>query len=380
MLSALFFGVFAAASYQSIYLMEIGMSGQQIGCGMALGSLAGLIVLPVWGMLSDYLGSSRKIFMLCMMMCGILFFLFPGIAKSVYPYVVWIYGYVILTVIFKQPANAMLDSWTVSELAGSALGYGTVRKWGSIGYSVVSVILGIVIGKYVKTDTAFYLVLAFVVPILFLSVQKEQKKERRKSGKKEKPDLKKIWKNQTFLVYLIYTLGLNIYLSVTLIFMGYILEAAGCPATLIGVMTGYRALMEILSMQFCEKMRQRFSLTAMLLISGILFAAEQLWYGQYHGMWMLFPAMTFSGLAGGIFYSMGPSYIYEVSDPQVRNTAQSLGAVTLSLTGIAGTALGGSVIEKAGIHALTNGCGIFILMLTVMFGIYNRKQWKKVTA
>ena len=71
LLSALFFGVFAAASYQSIYLMEIGMSGQQIGCGMALGSLAGLIVLPVWGMLSDYLGSSRKIFMLCMMMCGI---------------------------------------------------------------------------------------------------------------------------------------------------------------------------------------------------------------------------------------------------------------------------------------------------------------------
>ena len=133
-------------------------------------------------------------------------------------------------------------------------------------------------------------------------------------------------------------------------------------------------------MQFCEKMRQRFSLTAILLISGILFAAEQFWYGQCHGMWMLFPAMTFSGLAGGIFYSMGPSYIYEVSDPQVRNTAQSLGAVTLSLTGIAGTALGGSVIEKAGIHALTNGCGIFILMLTAMFGIYNRKQWKKVTA
>lgn len=371
---ALFFCAFAATSYQSVYLMDIGYTGQQIGVGTSLGSLAGFLVLPLWGMLSDHLGSSRKIFMVCMLVCGMLFPLLPTVVKLSYPAVIPMYVYTVMIVLFRQPANAMLDSWAISELSKEDIGYGAVRMWGSIGYSGVSFFLGIVIGKVVGMQFAFYSILLFVIPLLILCFRRKESGGISEKEEKTKPDFKALIQNKTFLVYLLFTIGLNIYLSVTLIFMGYVLEAAGCAATMLGVATGYRALIEIISMQMCVKLRQKITLTVMLAISGIQFGLEHLLYAQSKGIIMILAAMTLSGLAGGIFYSIGPGYIHKVVAPSVRNTAQSLGAASLAFTGIMGTAVGGNVIEFAGIHTLTNGCAIIIFMLTLIFITYNRKS------
>lgn len=343
------------------------MTGQQIGMGTSLGSLAGLLVLPVWGMVSDYLGSSRKIFMLCMAACAVLFPLLPSVVKLSYPAVIPIYVYMVIVVFFRQPANAMLDSWAIGELSRDDIGYGAVRMWGSIGYSAVSVFLGIIVGRVVGMQFAFYCVLLFAIPLLILCYRRKEQIIADKKEKKEKPDLQTLFQNKSFLVYLLFTIGLNIYLSVTLVFMGYILEAAGCAATMLGGVSGYRAMIEIISMQVCVRLRKKAALTVMLAISGLLFGVEHLLYAQSKGIIMILAAMTLSGLAGGIFYSIGPSYIHKVVSSSVRNTAQSLGAASLSLTGIIGTAIGGTVIEFAGIHTLTNSCGIIIFILALIF-------------
>ena len=62
-----------------------------------------------------------------------------------------------------------------------------------------------------------------------------------------------------------------------------------------------------------------------------------------------------SGLAGGFFYSLGPSYIYEIVPDDVKSTAQTVNAMDLTLVSIVGSAVGGYVIEHWGVNVLTAG-------------------------
>ncbi len=367
LVSALFFAAFAAASYQSVYLMELGLTSSQIGVGTSIGNLTGLIMLPIWGFISDKVGSPKPLFLLCMVANALLFLVFPLYAAKTVVYVWPLYPYIAFTTVFRQPANSLLDSWIVGETTPKGIGYGNIRMWGSIGYAVVSLLLGLVIGKLMPTYSAFFFLAAFCVPLVAFCLKMPATAKTGK-GEKKKVPLKLLFSNGRFYIYILYTIGLNIYLCVTLIYMGYILEHAGCDKTLIGVVTGVRALMEIISMRASNVLHRRWPIKWILCLSGLLFGAEQLLYAQCSGLISCLGVMVLSGLAGGIYYSMGPVYIHEIVDPAVKNTAQSISGMSMAATGIIGTLIGGKAIEAYGISTLTTACGCLILALTAIFG------------
>lgn len=95
--------------------------------------------------------------------------------------------------------------------------------------------------------------------------------------------------------------AVSIYLSITVIFLAYILEYAGCSPSLLGLVVGWRALMEIISMTISSRVIHRFSFPWLLTISGFLFMLEHLSYIFAHGLPSLLVIITFSGLAGCSF-------------------------------------------------------------------------------
>jgi PPP family 3-phenylpropionic acid transporter len=366
LIEILFFSIFAITSYQTVFLIEIGLTGSQIGILSSLGAVIGMAALPVWGMAGDRMRSAKIIFTICIAATSLMYVLFPVMGKAFQGNPLPFYFYVPLIYLFRQPANPLLDSWAVSSLAPRNISYGTVRRWGSLGFSVVSLLLSAVVGKYISTSAAFYCITFLILPLVFICLSAKGGED--DSGRKaERPGPQKLLGNYSLITYLIYTLGLNIYLAVTLIFMAYIMAYAGCSASLLGLVFGFRALMEIVSMSAAGRLRKRLPLSVIMIIPGILFGTEHLLYQYCNGIISLLAIMVLSGLAGGIFYSMGPSYVHEIVAPEVRNSAQALSGVIMSVTGIVGTLSGGCIIDAYGVQTLTTGCSVLIFLLTLGF-------------
>lgn len=387
-INAMYFAIVAVTTYQTVYLQEAGLSSSQIGSIVAAASFLGLLVIPVWGIVSDMLHSAKIPFLLCVLVMSALYFAMPILERGKKGSVVFFGVLIPVIYLFKQPTNSMLDSWSISELTPLKVGYGQVRMWGSIGFALVSAILGVTAGKVINVSFLFYLMLPFAV-IMYLVGRKtsaspkslkwgklksrmdagENRRKEKKRISREKVPVGKLFENPSLMTYLIYALGLNIYTSVTLIFMPYILAAAGCKPEQIGLVTGFRALMEILSMYAGSRLAGKVALRYIMILPGILFGMEQMFYRFAGNLFHILLIMVLSGLAGGIAYSLGPSYIYEIVPKEVVSTAQSCNAMILTITGIIGSAAGGYIIRVWGIYTFTTGCAVLIGCLTVFFAV-----------
>lgn len=366
----LFFAAFAIASYQTVFLQEMGLSSSRIGMIMSIGSVISLVTVPIWGMISDFLHTAKGTFLVSVTGTSILYSVLAFSGNAMKGKMLFFYFLIPCIMLFKQPSNSMLDSWCISELSPKGISYGKVRMWGSIGYSLVSMVLGAVVGIVIDAGNIFYFMLPISLALIWVCIGGQKSKDTHEKKTKEcnqKAQVGTLLKNQAFIVYLVYSFGLNIYLSVTLIFLPYILTASNCQPGQIGLVTGIRALLEICSMYFGSRLIKQISLRYVMILPGVLFGLEHLLYQFSENLAEIVLIIVLSGLAGGFTYSLGPSYIYEIVPEEVSATAQACNAMMMTLVSIIGTAAGGYIINLWGIHALTTGCGVLILGLTVMF-------------
>ena len=322
LIEAFFFAIFAAASYQTSYLMEVGLTSAQIGLVTSVGTAVALLVLPLWGAAGDRVGSARRPFLFCLVATTVFYFFLPAFGRLFSGWFPAFFLYLPLLSSFKQPANALLDGWAVGQLAPRGIGYGSVRMWGSIGFSVASFLFGLAAGNGAGTGWIFYCTPVFLLPLL-VCARGLPAVGGGEGAPRGHPAPGQLLKNRRFLAYLCYTVALNLYLAVTSVFMAYILVYAGCSDSMLGVLFGFRALMEICSMRLAGSLRKRLSLAALLTGSGLFFGVEHLLYRFAHGLPALLGIMVLSGLGGGIFYGLGPNYVYEIVPEGSKNTAQS---------------------------------------------------------
>ena len=385
LIEALYFGIFAITSYQTIFLQGEGLSSAQIGLIVSVASIVGLIASPIWGIIGDTMHSARVPFLISITVVTLMLAVMPILGRNASRGMLFFLIYIPVVFIFKQASNAMLDAWCIGALAPKGIGYGSARMWGSIGYSLVSLLMGGVVGIYLSVGAAFLMMLPLLAVLLLIGARVEpdgkavgEEAKEEKQASRQNGVLKELFGNQRYVAYLVFAFGLNIYLGVTLVFMPYILAAANCNPSQIGIVVGFRALMEICSMIVGTRLSRKIATRYLMIVPGILFAVEHLLYAHAAGLAGILMLMAFSGLAGGLYYSLGPYYIYEIIDPKVANTAQAINAMDLTLVSIIGSAVGGIVIAKWGIHALTTGCGFLILALTILFSgcVFLRKTPK----
>lgn len=331
----LFFAFGSLLSYQTVFLKDtLGLSSAEIGSLTAGCAVISLAFIPLWGVLSDKLRSARVVFGLCMAgaAAATLLFSFLGAGLPAAPALIFLL--LLLKYLFQQPTNSLLDGWAISELAPHGVAYSRVRVWGSVGFASFCLLLGLTVGKVLSVRMAFRLCAALG---LALAAWTFAQRGGAASGVEAKPGLRdflRLLKNKKFLMYLLFSIGPNIFVGVTLVYFPYVLELAGVSTDRIGIFTGLRS-----------------------------------------GMAPIFVSMTLSGLAGGVFYGMGPAYIHSIVPAALQNTAQTLAAFVTTLVAVGGSFLGGRLISRFGILALTRGCGAVMLALSALF-LLSQALWR----
>lgn len=143
---AFYFFHFAALSclipYLTIYYESCGISCRQIGILAALPSFVSLIAAPLWAGVGDRWGRHKQLvlFLLAASMAAV-----AGIASG--RRFVTLMPIIALFALFLSPIMPMIDNTTLEVLDDKRLHYGRQRLWGTIGWGVMSPIIGFLIDR-----------------------------------------------------------------------------------------------------------------------------------------------------------------------------------------------------------------------------------------
>lgn len=365
----LFFAFGSLLSYQTVFLKDVlDLPSASIGSLTAICAIISLAFIPLWGVLSDKLRSARVVFGLCMAGASIATLLFSFLGAYLAATPALIFSLLLLKYLFQQPTNSLLDGWAISALAPCGIDYSRARVWGSAGFASFCLLLGLTVGKVISIQTAFQLCAGLGLALAAWTLVQRDGHIADSGKKPNRSDFFQLIRNKKFLMYLLFSIGPNIFVGVTLVYFPFVLEQVDVSANRIGIFTGLRSVVEVLTMLILVALlSKKINVGYLVVLPGIFGGIEHLLYGSAPGAAAVFASMTFSGLAGGVFYSLGPAYIHSIVPVALQNTAQTLAAFITTLVAVGGSYLGGRVIARFGVLALTRGCGVLMLLLSTVF-------------
>lgn len=126
--------------YLPLYLQSKGYSASEIGLLMMIGPFISIFAQPFWGYVSDRFNSMRNIVFLLwsLSLLGSLgLFLTKGFGLTL--------GFILMLYFFLLPSIPLIDNLVVKSTAQRGMSYGSVRLWGSIGFSGVALISGLLL-------------------------------------------------------------------------------------------------------------------------------------------------------------------------------------------------------------------------------------------
>ena len=114
-----------------------------------------------------------------------------------------------------------------------------------------------------------------------------------------------LFKNYYYMAYLVFAIALNIPLNCSYTFMPYLIKSVGADPSLYGILTGYKALMEIPMLILMVHLRKRFRMPHIIVAAGIFYVLEMTLYSFAGNFAHLFFIITFQGIGGGLFIGEG---------------------------------------------------------------------------
>lgn len=151
------------APYVNPYFKQIGLNGTQIGLLMAVPPLASMISPPLAGAFADLTGRRRDVLRTLMVAAALGFVgmlntqAMPGLLTCMI-----MYG------LFYSPLVPMLDSITFDHLGERRELYGTFRVWGSLGFIVGALFVGLLVPR-IGLQSWMYVYIAAVLAAFLIT-------------------------------------------------------------------------------------------------------------------------------------------------------------------------------------------------------------------
>nr|MBC9201457.1 MFS transporter [Paenibacillus sp. PL91] len=332
------------STFFAIYLQSIGMSTMEIGTLMAGGPVVSIIANPLWGFLSDRLRNIRRsliIMLMGSMLIMQLVFLFES-------YTI-IYTSMLFFFFFQMPLFSQTNSLILNSIEGTGLNFGAFRLFGSLGWALMAVSAGPVIGQIgIERLWIIYTVMMLISLGFAFTLPKGEVKGAAPAGK---VNYRSMFVNRTFLLFLIIGLVISIPNSMNTTFISLYIKEMGGEASLIGWSAFWSSIFEIPIFLLLDRYLKKNAKTMVLclIVISTLFAlrwflmshadsAEQIIYIQ------VLHCLTFGG-----YYYIGTQLTVLLVPAEFRASGQAVYALTWGgLSGIAAGLVGGWVFEQSG--------------------------------
>ena len=373
--NSIFWFSWSFGSYQTIYLQEVGFTASQLGLLNALTSILSIASVSFWGMVSDRIGSLRKV-LITVLVGGVgLFALIPLIPAGL-PYSTALFFCLVpLVYFFRGSMSTYAENLLVRNSNELRLNYGLLRSVGSFLFMIGSFTISFLLPT-VGVASTFWLTALLTVPAIVLTFfAREPDARPPKKGEKQKLNLGELFQNKAYVSLLFFGLLLYIATSCEGTFLPYFMADAGVPSERYGIFMGWRALLEIPFLLLMVRLRRRFPLRVLVMGPPILMGLECLFLGLWaDSFWSMLLCCTFYGLGNGLLIGSSLNYVYELAPAHLKASAQAFFSAVSSVAGILGNLVGGVVYDAVGAKGFyLLVAGVFLLS----FGVFALTQRKR---
>ena len=345
-LSGIYWFVAALGCYQTLYLQSIGFTASNMGILNALCSCIGIAAMSFWGIYADSRNSVRRAELLLLLGCMVFYSLMPFV-QTVFGNVLWPYFILCpICVLFRNPVGTFHENLIVRNCNELRLNYGRIRSFGSILFAISATFLVVLI----PVKATFWVYGLCLIPVMVLTALARDPKGsqlNKKTG--THVPLSELFKNRTYVLFLIFAFLFYIGVNFEGAFIPYYMKEVGIDTSKYSYLLAYRAVFEVPFLLLMVKLRHRFPLRKLILVSPVLMCLECLGFGLVVKSWpMMLLFASFFGLGNGMFIGTSLNYVYEISPDDAKASAQAFFASTSQIAAILGNLVGGFILDAVG--------------------------------
>jgi PPP family 3-phenylpropionic acid transporter len=359
----------ALMPFLPIYFGLRGYSSSQIGLLMMFGPFVAIFAQPIWGYLSDRYHTSKLIIFV---LWGLTITSSVGIfTTNGYG---WAFLFMLLLYFFMQSSVPLLDSITIKSTLAAGMSYGSVRLWGSIGFTSVAICSGYVLDRLggIEYVSVFYWLL-WILPLGLLVFLNDQKG----SGSKiSLSTLSSIVKNRPFLWFLTLVFLLMIPHRMNDGLFVLYLKDLGLNDSMAGWAWAFAALSEIPTFALLSRHMHRFHELALLGMVAVLYTIRWTLYAWITDPTVLIFMQAMHSVTFAVFWIVSVQYAVRLVPDEMRSTGQALlSAVFIGLAGIVGGFVGGFIKDHWGGHTMYMfGAVLTAIAAVLLFGTHMQSR------
>lgn len=326
--------------FLAVYFKSRGLTYIQTGIAFSLVSLVSIIVQPLMGYIADKYLSKSKIVLINMFACSALIYLHI-FANSFYSVALA----TISLIFFQGSIMSILDAYCydISDKVPE-VDYGQIRLMGSIGFAVLSLILGGLIQNFDINISFFLYSGLFIVSALILSgigYKSSQHTVRPSSF-----DILEVLKNYKFILFVLSVMLLNVALQAHSNYVAMLIEATGGNVANLGFVWFASALSEIPAFFFGAKLLKKYGVLNIYIIALVLYIIRML-LSAYSTNYNVVIAIQFmQSITYPLYLFATMQYINVIVPDKIRASGITmLSSLGFGLGGLIGNLGGGFILQ-----------------------------------
>ena len=345
------------APFVGIFYRNLQLSGSQLGILFAIPMLCIILVGPVLGWTTDRLGGHKLVLASAAVLCALAALL---ISRATTFEALW--PRAVLFGLCFAPLMPLMDGIALSVSQRTAIAYGRIRTWGSVGYIAMSFIVGAWLGSAVS-NAFFYVQAACLVLTALLVAASFPRIGARLAHTHAPVDRAAILNNKPLRVLLLTQLVLALANTSVLNYVSIFMASMGATPRLIGLAISLMAVSEVPILFSAARLNQLLSPQRMLALAIAIYIVRYVLLSLAPSPLWVLPVQLLNGISFGLFALSAPRLAHELAGGEtLAATAQSLLASAAAIGGITGTLITGALLDYIEIHQ------IFRVMAVVAIG------------
>ncbi|MFP4019973.1 MAG: MFS transporter [Halanaerobium sp.] len=367
----IFYITMAAFGYFNIYFQDAGLDSFQIGLVNAIPRIFALLLMPFWGILTDYFHENKKVLLITLVGTLATVFLFPQTTSfKILMLLMFFYT------LFQNPIVPLSDSLLLDYLGDDAHNYGKFRLWGSAGYMLSVSVLGYFLEATSSTNLFYVYALVLILSIFLL---KFLPKSKRQIEVLEPGDFKKIFKKKRLLYFLLFVFILQTTMNANYSYFPLYIVAHGGGEFLVGIALTISSASEILAFFFSDKIIKKNNISKIIAVISIGFVLRWLMLSCFPYNPIILFSQLLHSVTFGLFFAVGVDYVDRISGEKFRATGQNIYAgVFMGVSAISGSLIGGKLYQLAGGEIMYFFWALVSAAAGIIYSVYLFKKEKEI--
>lgn len=354
-MQGLYWMVFCAyIGFATVYLVSTGRSASDIGILIAVANITGALLQPVAAELADRTeGLTLSQLVLILAGAGVLGSLWLFLTDGVLTLILY-GGLVALLHVIMPLMNALGMAYNNS---GQRCNFGLARAMGSLGFALISYVLGILVDRWGSWTIPLTAGGLFLILVLVMALGQQPLLDPKDPGPVQGipkgVSLKALMTGYPgFLAVLAGVFLIYGFHNITNIYLIQIMETVGGSAREMGITIGLAAVLELPAMIFFSRLHRRLGSSRILQLSSVFWVMKSLGYllagrvGHIYAT-QLFQALAFAPFTPGVVY-----YTDELMADRDKVRGQAYMATANTLGGVLGSLSGGFFLDFRGVGAM----------------------------